>query len=97
MAGIIIPVSRNKKVPCISISDEVMIHFGKEVIYNRFDQNRLFLGIKQNISKTLSFDLGYMRIWQKKYTAGQFDRDHCLRLFFYYNRPLKNKLPAGNK
>lgn len=97
MAGLTLPVSKNRKFPSISVSDELMFHFGKEVIYNHFDQNRLFLGIKQTISKTLSIDLGYMRIWQKKYSIGQFDLDHCLRLFVYYNPPLKNKLPAGNK
>jgi len=45
-------------MPSLVLADELLIHFGKEVVYNTFDQNRLFIGIKQNINPKLSFDFG---------------------------------------
>jgi hypothetical protein len=75
----------NRYVPSLVLSDEILIHFGKEVIYNAMDQNRLFLGIKQNVNSHLSFDFGYMNVFQQKPTGYQYDMNHTMRLFFYYN------------
>lgn len=85
LLSISVPVFKNEKLPVPVIADEAAVHFGRDVIYNRFDQNRIFLGIKQKISKTLSFDFGYMNLYQNKYAQGQADNNHTLRLFFYYN------------
>lgn len=79
-----IPVFKNPYYPAAVISDEIAFQFGKEIVYNTFDQNRAFLGIKQIISKSLSFDLGYMVVYQQKVTGYQYDRNHTFRCFFYY-------------
>lgn len=84
-----IPVFKKKTAPSLVISDEILIHFGQEVIYNTFDQNRLFIGIKQSLSPKLSFDFGYMNLYQQKYSGYQYDMNHTLRLFFYLNSNLK--------
>lgn len=92
-----IPVSKNKWVPKPVISNEILIHFGKPVAYNVFDQNRIFLGIRQQVSKSLSFDFGYMNVYQQKFSGYQYDMNHTTRLFFYYNpdwsRQKTGKLP----
>ncbi|KAB1156333.1 DUF2490 domain-containing protein [Flavobacterium luteum] len=80
-----IPIFRKSTMPSLIVSDEVLIHFGKEVIYNTFDQNRIFIGMKQCINPKLSFDFGYMNVYQQKYSGFQYDSNHTLRLFFYYN------------
>jgi hypothetical protein len=74
------------------ISNELLVHFGKPVVYNTFDQNRLFLGIRQQISKPLSFDIGYMNVYQQKFTGYQYDVNHTFRLFFYYTPDLRKNL-----
>jgi hypothetical protein len=79
-----IPVCSNKKLPSLVLSDELAIQFGKEVVYNTFDQNRLFIGIKQPVCKALSFDLGYMLFTQEKSTGYQYDKNNTFRWFFYY-------------
>lgn len=86
-----IPIFKNPLYPSLSLSDELMVQFGKEIIYNTFDQNRLFLGIRQPISKTLNFDFGYMLGYQQKATGYQYDRIHTLRCFFYYTPDLRKK------
>jgi hypothetical protein len=85
-----IPIFKKSSMPSLVISDEILIHFGKEVVYNTVDQNRFFIGIKQNISPKLSFDFGYMNVYQQKYSGYQYDSNHTLRLFFYYNNSFKN-------
>lgn len=83
-----IPLFKNKNWPKLCVSDEILIQFGKDVVYNTFDQNRLFIGIKQSISPKLSFDFGYMNVYQEKKSGYQYDNNHTLRLFFYYKNNL---------
>ena len=85
-----IPIFKKKTWPSLSISDEIRIQFGKDVVYNTFDQNLFFIGIKQSISPKLSFDFGYMNVYQEKKSGYQYDMNHTLRLFFYYKNNLKS-------
>ena len=80
-----IPVFKKKTAPSLVISDELLVQFGQDIIYNTFDQNRFFVGIKQSINPKLSFDFGYMNVYQQKATGYQYDMNHTLRLFFYLN------------
>jgi hypothetical protein len=86
-----IPVFKNKLLPSLVLADEIQFQFGKEVVYNTFDQNRYFIGIKQNITHLLSFDMGYMKVYQQKYSGYQYDSNDTFRLFFYYNGSLYKK------
>ena len=78
------PVSPNPDVPSLVFSDEVLVQFGEAIVNNTFDQNRLFLGIKKSLKPSLSFDLGYMMVYQQKASGYQYDLNHTFRWFFYY-------------
>jgi hypothetical protein len=92
-----IPISKNKWVPRPVIAEEILFHFGKPVVYNTFDQNRIFLGIRQQVTEALSFDAGYMNVYQQKFTGFQYDMNHTIRLFFYYTPDFrKDKKPVMN-
>jgi hypothetical protein len=86
-----IPVFKNPHYPALVLSDELCIQFGKEVVYNTFDQNRAFIGIKQIVSKSLSFDLGYMALFQEKASGYQYDKNHTFRWFWYYTPDFRKK------
>lgn len=88
-----IPVSKNPHVPSLVLSDEINIQLGKEVVYNTFDQNRAFLGIKETINKTVSFDLGYMLVYQEKSNGYQYDFNNTYRCFFYYTPDIRKNKP----
>ena len=79
-----IPVFKNKKLPQLVVADEMMLQFGKDIVNNTFDQNRLFVGIKQNITKDLLFDAGYMNTFQQKSNGTSYVKGDVFRLFFYY-------------
>jgi hypothetical protein len=79
-----IPVFKNPKLPQLIFADEIMFHFGKPVVYSNFEQNGIFAGINQPISRTVSFDFGYMFIYQLRLSGYQYNANHVIRLFFYY-------------
>lgn len=85
LLSLTLPVFKNPNLPQLAIADEVALQFGKAVVYNTFEQNRMFLGIKQKISKSVSFDAGYMRIFQQKSNGTGYNINDTYRLFFYYN------------
>jgi hypothetical protein len=86
-----IPFSKNTKYPSLVMADELCVQFGKEVVYNTFDQDRVFIGIKQKLAKDLSFDLGYMFLKQQKSSGYQYDVNNTFRWFFYYTPDFRKK------
>ena len=95
-------VFKKNTLPQIAFSDEILLQFGKEIIYNTFDQNRIFIGIKQKINNSLSFDTGYMSVFQQKSNGYSYTQNNTFRLFFYYTfknhptaNPLQHKITDG--
>jgi hypothetical protein len=84
LTSLSIPIFKNPKLPRLMVADEIAVQFGKEVVYNTFDQNRLTIGIQQKITRDLSFDLGYMLVTQQRLNGYLYDMNNTLRLFFYY-------------
>ena len=77
-------VFNNPKWPRAVISDEILFHVGKEIVFNTFDQNRLFLGFNSRLGKKWTADYGYMMVYQQRYSGFEYDLNHTIRLFFYY-------------
>ena len=90
-----IPVSKNAYIPSIAVADELLLQSGNDIIYNTFDQNRFFAGIRQQITPSLSFDAGYMLVYQQRLSGYQYNRNHTIRLFFYWQPDLRKKQTAG--
>lgn len=92
-----IPLSDKPKKPSLVLADEILLQAGKEVVYNPFDQNRIFLGIRQTLSHGFSYDFGYMNVIQQKLSGYEYDINHTIRLFFYFSGgrklPRKSLIP----
>jgi hypothetical protein len=92
--GLYIPLFKNPMLPGLLISDEVLIQFGKSIVYNTFSQNRFNIGIRQKVSETVKFDLTYMNIYEQKPSGYQYQSDNTIRMFWYYTPDLrKQKTP----
>ena len=87
-----IQLFENPKLPRLVISDEILFHVGEEIVNNTFDQNRLFVGFKQQLSKSWSVDYGYMMVYQQRYTGFEYDMNHTIRLFFYFSPDLRKEV-----
>ncbi len=85
-------------VPFVVLNDEVHINFGKEILFNYFDQNRLFVGLGYPFRKNLNAQLGYMQVFQQLPAGNRFFNTHTLRLFVFHTLDFRNKtatLPAN--
>ena len=88
------PIFKNPKYPQIILADEIMVHFGKAVKHSNFEENRIFAGIYQPISKNVSFDLGYMYTYQLRASGYQYIINNTIRLFFYYTPDWRKHKPG---
>ena len=60
-----------------------------DVHVRRNDFLRVFLGVKQTLGRSWSFDLGYMLLYQQKASGYPYDLNHTLRWFFYFTPDLR--------
>lgn len=88
LASFQINVFKDSSKPAVVVSDEVLVQFGPTVVYNTFDQNRLFLGVRLNLGKHLSMDTGYMNVFQQRAAGDVYDVSHVFRVFLYWNLDL---------
>ena len=74
-----------KKSLSAFISDEVMINFGKSVVYNYFDQNRFLAGLNYYIDDNNTIFLGYMNQFQQQATGSDYLSMNVLRIVYTQN------------
>lgn len=75
--------------PFAVLNNEIHINFGKEVVYNYFDQNRLFAGLGYPFTRNLQVQAGYMRVFQQLPGGNHFFDTHAFRLFLFHNLDLR--------
>lgn len=70
-------------------NDELHIQFGKQVVYNYFDQNRFFLGFNYHLSKTTNLQFGYMNVFQQLAAGNKYRSNNAGRIFLFQNLDLR--------
>ncbi|QJW88662.1 DUF2490 domain-containing protein [Spirosoma taeanense] len=78
-------------VPAILLQNELWIQAGKRIVYNHFDQNRLFLGLVYPFSKQFRAQAGYQNVFQQEAIGNRFQNKHTLRVFLYHSLDLRKK------
>lgn len=94
LLNLMVPLNREfiePKTLFFAFNDEIHINAGSQITYNYFDQNRLFLGLGYQFSKSLNAQLGYMNLFQQLPAGNQFNNNHVIRLFFFHNLDLRHK------
>ncbi len=71
------------------VNNEIFISFGKNIVYNHYDQNRLFVGLVYQINKQAQLHGGYMNLYQQLPTGDQFRNQHTVRVFYFHNFDLR--------
>jgi hypothetical protein len=64
----------------LKVSDELVVNFGGEILYNHFDQNRVYVGLEKVFSKNISLELGYLQWFQQRNTGKDFFERNILRM-----------------
>ena len=89
-----IPLSKKGIVPnsfSFVLNDELHINFGKQIVNNYFDQNRLFAGFKYQLSDHNNIQFGYMNLFQQLPAGNRYRSIHTARLFYFQNLDLRKK------
>lgn len=63
----------------LKISDEIHVNAGSSIVLNTFDQNRIYGGINFDLSKSLSFEIGYLNWFQKRTSGADYYNRNILR------------------
>jgi len=67
-----------------TISDEVMLNYGKDNRKNTFDQNRFYIALRYHFTPNLGLELGYLKNFQRRSSGIDFyDRD-IIRFTVYH-------------
>jgi len=88
------PLSKKRFEPktlSFVVNDEVHINFGKEIVYNYFDQNRFFLGFAYHVNKHDNLQFGYMNVFQQLAAGNKYKSINAARVFYFHNLDLRKK------
>jgi hypothetical protein len=84
-------VNINKQPLKLKISDELHVNAGSNITYNRFDQNRLYVGVNYSVLDNLNIEAGYLHWYQQRQAGNQFyDRD-IIRFLINHRIKLKKE------
>lgn len=73
------------------VADEAMLNFGKEIVYNTFDQNRIIAGVQWQTGKASFIQAGYMHIFQQQAAGNKYRQSHVARIFYTHNLDLRRR------
>lgn len=88
------PLGKNAFAPgtfSFVANDELHINFGKNVVYNYFDQNRFFIGLSYHTSVADNIQFGYTNIFQQLSSGNSYKDIHGARVFYFHNLDLRKK------
>lgn len=73
------------------LNDEVHVNFGKEIVYNYFDQHRIFAGVTYHANAHDNLQLGYMNLFQQLASGNNYKNIHAARISYFHNVDLRKK------
>lgn len=73
------------------LSNEMFVNFGKEIVYNTYDQNRLFAGFHYHVNKHDNLQFGYMNVYQQLAAGNRYRSIHAARVFYFHQLDLRKK------
>ena len=73
----------------VSLNDEIHVNFGKQIVYNYFDQNRFFAGFAYHLNAKDYMQFGYMNVFQQLAAGNKYSSLHAARIFYFHNIDLR--------
>jgi hypothetical protein len=89
-----VPLSKKAFAPntfSFVLNNEVHINFGKEIVYNYFDQNRFFVGFSYHTNAHDNIQFGYMNLFQQLPTGNAYKMVDVARVFYFHNLDFRKK------
>ena len=89
-----VPLSKQKFQPksmSFVVNNEAHVNFGKQIVYNYFDQNRFFLGFAYHTNKHDNLQFGYTNLFQQLAAGNKYRSNNGARIFYFHNVDLRTK------
>lgn len=71
--------------------DELMVNFGKSIVRNSFDQNRLGVALSCGLAKNLQLQVDFVNIFKQRSAGYQYYNQYVQRLTLYHTVDLRKK------
>lgn len=78
----------------VKVSEEVHLNAGKSITYNRFDQNRIYIGLNYTVHKNINVEAGYLNWYQQRASGNQFYSRDIISFTINHKIDLKRKHDA---
>jgi hypothetical protein len=72
--------------------DEIMFNFGKNIIKNTFDQNRIYAALQYGINKNIAFELGYLNSFQRRANGIDYFNRDIIRFSIFHKIKVQKKI-----
>lgn len=82
---------REKGALSLSITEEMYLNYGKNIIYNTFDQNRVFGGFVYYFNTSNFLQFGYTNVIQHLPSKDRYKGIDAIKLTFFNNLDLRKK------
>ena len=73
------------------VSDEIMFNFGKKIIKNTFDQNRIYAAIHYGWNANFAFELGYLNSFQRRANGIDYFNRDIIRFSIFHKIRIQKK------
>lgn len=87
-----IPLSRKPFAPGTFsgvLNNETHFNLGRQIVYNSFDQNRLFAGVFYHVNKHDQVQAGYMNLYQQLAAGNRYRSVHTARISYFHTLDLR--------
>ena len=74
------------------LSDEIMFNFGKNIIKNTFDQNRIYAAIHYGLNTNVAFELGYLNSFQRRANGIDYFNRDIVRFSIFHKIKISKKV-----
>lgn len=75
----------------LKLSNELHVNAGRNITYNRFDQNRIYTGLSYALMPNLEVEAGYLNWYQQRASGHQFYNRHIVQLAVSHKLDLTGK------
>lgn len=72
-------------------SDEIMFNFGKKIIKNTFDQNRIYAALHYGLNSNVAFEVGYLNSFQRRSNGIDYFNRDIIRITIFHKIKISKK------
>lgn len=73
------------------VGDEILLNFGKQIVNNTLDHNRIHAGLNYQVDADDQLQVGYMNIFQQQSSGSRYRMIHVIRIYYHHAIDFRKK------